>query len=89
MTHSHYDHVDNLPKIVDKYSPEVYAYRPENLPVKASKISEGEEILLGGLEFEVFHTPGHKDDSICLYSEKKFCSPEIYCFLTAASAEPI
>lgn len=71
ITHSHYDHVDNLPKIVDKYSPKVYAYRPENLPVEASKILEGEDISLGGLKFEIFHTPGHKDDSVCLYSQEK------------------
>lgn len=71
LTHSHYDHADNLPKILDKYSPEIYAYEPENLPVKTSKIEKGEKIELGGLEFEIFHTPGHKDDSICLYSDKE------------------
>lgn len=70
LTHSHYDHVDNLPKIQDMFSPEIYAYEPGNLPVKASKLDEGEEISLGGLDFEVFHTPGHKDDSICLYSRE-------------------
>lgn len=68
ITHSHYDHVDNLPKIQDMFSPEIYAYEPGNLPVKASKLDEGDIIELGGLDFEVFHTPGHKDDSICLYS---------------------
>lgn len=71
VTHSHHDHVDNLPKIVDKFDPEIYAYEPENLPVEASGISEGDKVLLGGLEFEVFHTPGHKDDSICLYSSEE------------------
>jgi len=68
ITHSHYDHVDNLPKIADLFSPRVYAFEPENLPVQASKLVEGEKISLGGLDFEIFHTPGHRDDSICLYS---------------------
>lgn len=71
LTHSHYDHADNLPKIVDKFQPEIYAFQPENLPVNASKIREEEKIKLGGLNFEVFHTPGHKDDSICLYSPEE------------------
>jgi len=71
LTHSHYDHVDNLPKITDKYSPEVYAYNPENLPKKASKLDERDQISLAGLKFEVIHTPGHKDDSICLYSSEE------------------
>lgn len=69
ITHSHYDHVDNLPKVKDRFSPEIYAYEPDNLPVDAEETDEGDELELCGRSFEVFHTPGHKDDSICLYSE--------------------
>ncbi|WEL19671.1 MBL fold metallo-hydrolase [Candidatus Nanohalococcus occultus] len=69
ITHSHYDHVDNLPETVEKFGPEVYAFEPENLDTSAEKLSEGDEIELCGESFEVFHTPGHKNDSICLYSE--------------------
>lgn len=68
ITHSHYDHVDNLPKVKDKFDPKIYAYEPENLPVGSERIKEGETIELSGTEFEIFHTPGHKNDSICLYS---------------------
>jgi glyoxylase-like metal-dependent hydrolase (beta-lactamase superfamily II) len=71
VTHSHYDHVDNMPKIKDKFDPEIYAFRPENLPVEAQIVSEDGELDLAGLKFQVFHTPGHKDDSICLYSENE------------------
>jgi hydroxyacylglutathione hydrolase len=69
LTHSHYDHVDNLPKVDDAYSPEIYAFEPDNLPVKAEKLEEDDKIKLCDSKFEVFHTPGHKDDSICLYSK--------------------
>jgi len=69
VTHSHYDHIDNLPKTVDLFTPEVYAFEPNNLPVEASELDEGETVSLGGLDFEVFHTPGHRDDSVCIYSE--------------------
>lgn len=71
ITHSHYDHADNLPKVLDKFNPEIYAYEPENLPVDSKRIEEEDSIELAGLEFEVFHTPGHKDDSICLYSPEQ------------------
>jgi hydroxyacylglutathione hydrolase len=71
ITHSHYDHVDNLPKVEDAYSPEIYAFEPDNLPIKAGKLEEGDTIKLCGSEFEVFHTPGHKNDSICLYSKEQ------------------
>lgn len=68
ITHSHYDHVDNLPKVVDRFSPEVYAYEPGNLPMEAEELDEEDTVELCGSEFEIFHTPGHKDDSICLYT---------------------
>lgn len=71
ITHSHYDHVDNLPKVVDKYGPEIYAFEPDNLPMDSEKISEEDFLSLSGTDFRVFHTPGHKNDSICLYSGKK------------------
>jgi len=70
ITHSHYDHVDNLPKVLDRFHPRIYAYTPENLPVDSEKLEEGDSIELLGSKFEIFHTPGHKDDSICLYSSK-------------------
>jgi hydroxyacylglutathione hydrolase len=71
VTHSHYDHVDNLPRIVDKFNPEIYAFEPGNLPVEAQKIEDGGFIELCGKVFEVIHNPGHKDDSICLYSKEE------------------
>lgn len=71
LTHSHHDHVNNLPKILERFNPEVFAYEPENLSVGAEQLSEGDQVELAGLEFEVFHTPGHRDDSICLYSTEE------------------
>ena len=68
ITHSHYDHVDNLPRIIDLFDTEVLASEPENLPVEAKKIAE--EVELCGESFQVINTPGHRDDSICLYSER-------------------
>lgn len=71
LTHSHYDHADNLPKVLDKFDPEIYSFEPENLPVESKQIEEENSIELSGVSFEVFHTPGHKDDSICLYSPEE------------------
>ncbi len=71
VTHSHHDHVKNLAKIIEDFNPEIFAYEPENLPVDAEKFSEGEKIELAELEFEIFHTPGHRDDSVCLYSPEE------------------
>jgi hydroxyacylglutathione hydrolase len=71
VTHSHYDHADNLPKVLDKFDPKIYSFEPESLPVESEQLDEGDSIELSGLKFEVIHTPGHKDDSICLYSPEE------------------
>lgn len=71
LTHTHPDHVGNLGKLVEEYSPTVYAFEPANVPVEAVGLEEGDTVKLSGLEFQVYHTPGHKDDSICLYSGEK------------------
>jgi hydroxyacylglutathione hydrolase len=70
VTHSHHDHVDNLEKTLEKFGPKVFAFAPDNLEVEAETVEEGDMIELCGEEFEVFHTPGHKNDSICLYSHE-------------------
>jgi glyoxylase-like metal-dependent hydrolase (beta-lactamase superfamily II) len=38
-------------------------------PVKF-KLKEGDKVDIGGMEFEVLHTPGHTPGSICLYDRK-------------------
>lgn len=72
ITHSHRDHVDNLEKLLEQFSPDVYAKDPDNLDVEAEKISDGGLLELDGFKIKVIHTPGHKDDSVCFYlgSEK-------------------
>ncbi|PSG99283.1 MAG: flavoprotein [Nanohaloarchaea archaeon SW_7_43_1] len=71
ITHSHYDHIHNLPKVDDGYLPEIYAFQPENLPIGAEKLEEGDKIDICGSNFKIFHSPGHKDDSICIYSREE------------------
>lgn len=70
LTHSHYDHASLLPVIKKTYNPKVLA---------ASQILENVDIILKGgellkiadKEFEVIYSPGHSNDSICLYCEEE------------------
>lgn len=71
LTHTHPDHVGNLEKVVERFSPEVYAYEPGNIPVGARELEEGDTIDICGTMFEVIHTPGHKNDSICIHSREE------------------
>lgn len=71
ITHSHSDHVENLPEVIEEFNPDVYALKPENLPAKAKELDIKENLELCNLSFNIIHTPGHKDDSICLYNPDK------------------
>jgi glyoxylase-like metal-dependent hydrolase (beta-lactamase superfamily II) len=75
LTHNHYDHTSLLKTVKDIYSPKVYAYSSYLKGVDIL-VKGGESILIGDKLFEVIHTPGHTQDSICLY-----CSENGYIFV--------
>lgn len=66
LTHNHYDHTSLLETVKGIYSPKVYAFSPYLKGVDIV-LRGGESILIGDKFFEVIHTPGHTQDSICLY----------------------
>jgi glyoxylase-like metal-dependent hydrolase (beta-lactamase superfamily II) len=67
LTHTHPDHVGNLDAVVDAFGVEVWGFDPEH-PGVDHAIADGETVRLGDDEYEALHTPGHKDDHLCLYA---------------------
>jgi len=61
LTHGHFDHTGGLPAIQDRFSPEVFANAPPD-PVR-----DGAALVVGDQEALLMHTPGHSDDSICVF----------------------
>jgi len=69
LTHGHYDHAAGLSVVVACYHPQVLAFAPgKHVDVL---LVDGQVLRLGDREFEVLHTPGHSDDSICLYCARE------------------
>ncbi len=66
LTHNHFDHVSLLPIIRDEFAPVVYAFH--QFDGVNHILKDGQVLKLGDKWFEVIHTPGHTNDSICLYS---------------------
>jgi glyoxylase-like metal-dependent hydrolase (beta-lactamase superfamily II) len=66
LTHSHYDHTSLLPRIHELFAPKVYA-ASASLPGVDVILKGGEHLKMGDRDFEVIATPGHSNDSICLY----------------------
>ena len=67
FTHSHFDHTVLLPTIRAHYQPIVYA---QSAFADADHLlANGQILKCGNRQFEVIYTPGHSDDSICLYCQ--------------------
>lgn len=69
LTHSHYDHASLLPQIREIFNPKVYAFSPFLRGVD-HLLKDGEMLRLGDRMFEIIYSPGHSNDSICLYCEE-------------------
>ncbi len=65
LTHFHYDHVGGLLPVIDHFQPEVCAFREEAGVQRG--LRDGAWLRLGDKDFRVLHTPGHSEDSICLF----------------------
>ena len=65
-THGHFDHTSTLDELAARLGAKVVAYRVSPIRHDVS-VENGEELALGGRRVKVLHTPGHTEDSICLY----------------------
>ena len=65
-THEHFDHVSTLKDVADILGAKVVAH--ESSPIECDlRVKDGEGLRLGGTSVRILHTPGHTEDSICLY----------------------
>jgi glyoxylase-like metal-dependent hydrolase (beta-lactamase superfamily II) len=84
-SHGHIDHIfDNAPLMAASGAPLAIhpddAYRLDGrnnygfelAAVTATRdLREGEQVRIGDLVFDVLHTPGHTEGSVCLYEERR------------------
>ncbi|MFC6952897.1 MBL fold metallo-hydrolase [Halorubellus litoreus] len=67
LTHTHRDHVGNLPEVVDAFDVDVWGFDTDQSGVDHA-IADEERVALGDHEYVAYHTPGHKDDHLCFHS---------------------
>ncbi|MFC1731587.1 hydroxyacylglutathione hydrolase family protein [candidate division KSB1 bacterium] len=65
-THGHYDHTNgnDVAKKLTGITPLRYG---DVDPITGKTVSDNATFNLGNLEIRIIHTPGHTDDSICIY----------------------
>lgn len=69
LTHNHFDHTGNLPEIIKRYCPKVYAF--SDGPYVDEVLSDGQFIHIADRMCRIIHAPGHSSDSICIYCEEE------------------
>lgn len=68
-THEHFDHTSTLRELADEVGAKVVAHRDSPIDCDL-KVVDGEELKVGEASVRVLHTPGHTEDSICLFDGK-------------------
>ena len=69
-THEHFDHMSTISELAAELEAKVVAH--ENSPVDCDmRVRDGDELKLGRKGVKVLHTPGHTEDSICLYDGRE------------------
>ena len=68
LTHSHYDHASLASVIKKEFGPVVCGSSP-NFEGVDRVLKDGERIRVADLDAVVIFTPGHSNDSLCLYCE--------------------
>lgn len=75
ITHSHPDHTEGIPEVLDKKNVPIYAHSNARNRIYRNfedirKVGEGDTFNIGKIEIKVLYTPGHIDDAICFYIER-------------------
>lgn len=65
-THTHSDHLSGAKRLKDLVGCAIAMHPAAAAPCVDRPLADGDRLRLGDLEIEVWHTPGHTPDSICL-----------------------
>lgn len=67
LTHTHDDHVANVPALRDAFDVETWGFDADHEHVDHA-IADGDTLTVGDHSYEALHTPGHKDDHLVFRS---------------------
>jgi glyoxylase-like metal-dependent hydrolase (beta-lactamase superfamily II) len=66
LTHCHFDHYSTLKYLKSEFNVKVYAFNCERFT--DFRLKDDDIVKAGDSQFHVIHTPGHSNDSVCLYN---------------------
>ncbi|OGI88061.1 hypothetical protein A2995_01770 [Candidatus Nomurabacteria bacterium RIFCSPLOWO2_01_FULL_33_24] len=74
LTHSHYDHLNDLEEITKETKAQVFIHQLEtfeNKNIEIKYIKDNDIINVGNIKIQVIHTPGHSRGSVCFLFDQK------------------
>lgn len=82
QTHTHADHVEAMPRVVEKTDPRIYVHPNEKQALSASSakihaVDEGDTIRVGDLPIDVFFAPGHTPGGLVFQVENKLLTGDV------------
>jgi hydroxyacylglutathione hydrolase len=86
VTHHHADHVGGLKALLERHPAPVFGPVDDRLPVPVTPVSEGQQVRLLGLSFNVIEVPGHTATHVAYYAEPAGEAPLLFCGDTLFSA---
>jgi glyoxylase-like metal-dependent hydrolase (beta-lactamase superfamily II) len=72
LTHSHHDHVMELPKVLERFPDAEVLIHPEERHLVGGvtgELSGDQEVAAGGVRVKALHTPGHTRGMLALYAD--------------------
>jgi hydroxyacylglutathione hydrolase len=81
ITHHHYDHIDGLPEVLDRYQVPVYAPDDARIPIATHRVRQDDVIRLEALDasFHVMEVPGHTRSHVAYYGAGHlFCGDTLF-----------
>ena len=72
LTHSHHDHVMELPKVLERFPDAQVLIHPEERHLVENVTGElrgDQEVAAGGVRVKALHTPGHTRGMLALYAD--------------------
>jgi glyoxylase-like metal-dependent hydrolase (beta-lactamase superfamily II) len=79
-THTHADHFSAARQLADRLGAIAVMHRASVAPGIDMRVDDGESLALGKLRLQIWHTPGHTADSICLVVEDRVFTGDTLLF---------
>ncbi len=76
ITHNHFDHLVGLAEVKKATEAPIWTHEADkhSLFDKDNILEQGMTLLLGSIELQVFHTPGHTEGSVCFLADNHLIS---------------